>query len=616
MAISINTNIASLAALRQISSVSKRLNTVFDRLSSGQRINKASDDAAGLAIANSLYADRRVYLQGVRNLNDGVSVLSIADNAIGTLSDIAIRLQELAEQSANGTYNNKQRIALDVEAQALKDEYNRIIKSTKFNGLNLLAGDFGEMRLQAGYGLEGSITTSVGGAIGTGAFDASGSLTAGSGPRGIESADLNGDGLADLVAANFGSASLSVYFGQESGGFSSATTLGAQTSPHSIAIKDVNNDGVLDIINGNWGSNSIGVFLGNGGGTFKAATYSVTGSGAEGIIAADFNADGNVDVATANFGGGNVSVLLGQGNGSFSSASNYTIGNGPQDVVATDLNNDGILDLAAASALDSSLSVLLGRADGTFNTRTVYSTVSGANRITSGDFNGDGNADIAAATGANSVALLLGQGNGTLGTASLFAVGTSPSSIAAGDFNGDGILDVATGDNGGTLSTLLGKGNGTFAAVTSLAAGFSSPEDMVTADFNGDGVLDLAAVNTGGTTISLFNGKTNPGVAPLLDFSLATMADARQALPVFKEKVAQLAAQRAQIGACESRTEVGTSVLQVSSENYAEAASRIMDADIAENSAELTRLTILQQAAIAVLAQANNQPALALNLLR
>jgi len=109
MAITLGSNIASLRGQRQLAKTSAELGTVFGRLSSGQRINKASDDAAGLSIADSLKANSRILIQGVQNLNDGLSLLSIADSAIENLSDIVIRLEELAAQAANGVYTNKQR---------------------------------------------------------------------------------------------------------------------------------------------------------------------------------------------------------------------------------------------------------------------------------------------------------------------------------------------------------------------------------------------------------------------------------------------------------------------------------------------------------------------------
>jgi len=150
MAINIRTNIPSLIAQRNLDSSSARLNTSYERLSSGLRINRARDDAAGLAIAESLKADSAVATVGIRNANDGISIISIADQAIGQIGSTLTRLAELAEQSANGVFANSQRSALQNEFVALQSEVERIAFTTKFNGLNLLSGG-GEVVFQVGF---------------------------------------------------------------------------------------------------------------------------------------------------------------------------------------------------------------------------------------------------------------------------------------------------------------------------------------------------------------------------------------------------------------------------------------------------------------------------------
>jgi len=161
-------------------------------------------------------------------------------------------------------------------------------------------------------------------------------------------------------------------------------------------------------------------------------------------------------------------------------------------------------------------------------------------------------------------------------------------------------------------------GNSTsFAASTSCSTGSAAngAASVTVADLNGDGVEDILTNNWSDNTVGIFFGSTVDGVALLLPFSLKTIPDSRQALPVFKRKLDQLAEQRGTIGSFQSRIGVATNVLQVASENFAAAASRITDADTAEESSRLVRLGILQQAASSVLAQANTQPALALQLL-
>ena len=114
------------------------------------RINKASDDAAGLAIADSLKADQRIASVAVRNANDGISAVSIADAALGQIGDVLARLAELAEQSANGVYSTVQRSALQNEFSSLASEIERIAVTTEFNGVVLLSGSAG-VTLQVGF---------------------------------------------------------------------------------------------------------------------------------------------------------------------------------------------------------------------------------------------------------------------------------------------------------------------------------------------------------------------------------------------------------------------------------------------------------------------------------
>ncbi len=150
MPITINSNIASLKAQRQLSTSTDALQKTYEKLSSGQRINRASDDAAGLAIADSLRASQRVALVAVRNANDGISTIAIADGALGQIGNVLSRLAELAEQSANGTYSTTQRSALQNEFVALGSEIERIAVTTVFNGVSLLSGT-SQIVLQVGF---------------------------------------------------------------------------------------------------------------------------------------------------------------------------------------------------------------------------------------------------------------------------------------------------------------------------------------------------------------------------------------------------------------------------------------------------------------------------------
>ena len=150
MAISIFSNASSLRAQRALTDAQGQLSSVFERLSSGSRINRASDDAASLAIATSLQSDVRTASAAIRNANDGISLISIADGALGQLTSVLTRMSELAEQSANGVYSNNQRSALANEFIALGSEIERIATTTSFNGINLLSGSQ-SLNLQVGF---------------------------------------------------------------------------------------------------------------------------------------------------------------------------------------------------------------------------------------------------------------------------------------------------------------------------------------------------------------------------------------------------------------------------------------------------------------------------------
>jgi flagellin len=140
MTLNIRTNVSSIKAQGNLNSSTERLRTAFERLSSGFRINRAADDAAGLSIAESLKVDSRIASVAIRNANDGISVVAITDGAIGEITNVLSRLGELASQSANGIYSNAQRSALQLEFTALYSEIERIAYTTEFNGLKLLSG--------------------------------------------------------------------------------------------------------------------------------------------------------------------------------------------------------------------------------------------------------------------------------------------------------------------------------------------------------------------------------------------------------------------------------------------------------------------------------------------
>lgn len=148
----INTNVASLTAQMNLSKTQGSLQTSIARLSSGLRVNSAKDDAAGLAIAERMNAQIKGFDVASRNANDGISMLQVADGALGKVSDNLQRMRELAVQSKNGTLNTTDRANLDREYQSLAEEVGRIATGTQFNGNDIFSSANKSVSLQIGTG--------------------------------------------------------------------------------------------------------------------------------------------------------------------------------------------------------------------------------------------------------------------------------------------------------------------------------------------------------------------------------------------------------------------------------------------------------------------------------
>ncbi|MDO5484390.1 MAG: flagellin, partial [Desulfovibrionaceae bacterium] len=137
----INNNSMASNVANTLTSHYSNLATSTQRLSSGLRVNSAADDAAGLAIRELMRADIAALHQGVRNANDAISLLQTADGALGIIDEKLVRMKELAEQAATGTYDSTQRLMIESEYQAMASEITRIANSTDFNGIHLLNGN-------------------------------------------------------------------------------------------------------------------------------------------------------------------------------------------------------------------------------------------------------------------------------------------------------------------------------------------------------------------------------------------------------------------------------------------------------------------------------------------
>ncbi|AWL11614.1 Flagellin [Saliniradius amylolyticus] len=203
MPLFVNTNVSSLNAQRQLMSSGNGLDQAFERLSSGFRINSASDDAAGLQITDRLQSQIMGLNQGNRNANDGISLAQTAEGAMNEMTSMFQRVRTLASQAANGSNTDEDRIAIQEEIRALMDEVNRIASDTTFGGQNLLDGSY-SASFQVGADAVQTIGFSmkeVGNtANGANSLTANGGFTL-SGIAGIASA-VSGNALTDVIGAN------------------------------------------------------------------------------------------------------------------------------------------------------------------------------------------------------------------------------------------------------------------------------------------------------------------------------------------------------------------------------------------------------------------------------
>jgi FG-GAP-like repeat/IPT/TIG domain len=353
-------------------------------------------------------------------------------------------------------------------------------------------------------------------------------------------ADLNGDGIPDVVTAT--DDKVVVQLGTSSGTFAAAigsplsfNNGSTETSPFFVAVADVNGDGWPDIITANYSTQNVSVFLGNGDGTFNAPIFSpvagmssLPSSDRSPFHAAigDVNGDSEVDIVVST-GGGEIFVLLGNGTGKFANAvgSPYPNASDQSTIVIQDMNGDGKPDIVTGSGASDQLHLLLNSGNGTFIPDTA-ATIQGVNpKITEvADVNRDGIPDIVTLNSSGSLTVLLGTSNGGFAAApgSPFALGSAgeyqPESLSIGDVNGDGIPDLLVTNLEGILTTetvFLGTGDGSFQADPSMVPSFGNGVEVaVLEDMNGDGRPDLVFSGRGTPVTQILLNSPIPQAGP------------------------------------------------------------------------------------------------------
>ena len=564
MSLVVNHNMMAMNAARNLTDIYGRLASSVQRLSSGMRINSAADDAAGLAIRELMRADIAVLNQGVRNASDGISMIQTAEGALSVIDEKLIRMKELAEQAATGTYTTAQREIMDSEYQAMAAEIDRIANATDFNGVKLLDGSLAA--LHAGSGLKVHFGT------GNSAAEDYYYLTVG-----------------DMRA-----------------------TVGTGLRVGNSDTRDTWTTNALNM------SSADGLFAGSDTGIF-GVQYTADGGhtwNTYGWVTVDSNDTLTSVVEEINQGPVWTSELVVGANGTSATLNGETLTiNGNVFTFAT-------VNGGTSTANTISLDNLTGTG-ATIANAIMYAINS---QCTLGD------------TSLNALATVSSSGLTVTIFHEEFGTPTSSTSLGVSTFVGTTTLSISsyTQTTGNPLgaSAVWQDDNGYELRLRQTRAGDNYQIRMLNPD---GGIIDYGSsgvtLTGGGLSLAYSAGnalddigvmdvasewtqsENGSGTTSWAAADILTQSAAQQALAGLDTAIQNKDTTRANLGAISNRLENTITQLRIQAENLQASESRISDVDVALEMTEFTRNNILAQAAVAMLAQANSLPSLALTLL-
>lgn len=321
-------------------------------------------------------------------------------------------------------------------------------------------------------------------------------------PRGAAIADFNEDGRPDLIVANRGSGSVTVFLATGPGTYGSGTPISIGGTPQAVSVADLNGDGHQDFA---VVASSVSVYHGNGQGAFSHALTHPTGTAPYSIAIGDVSGDGRPDMVIACQGSNAVAVHPALASGGFGTRVLFGTGASPYSVALADVTGDGILDAVTANYGSGTVSLLRGLSNGSFATRVDYAAGTSPIWVAAGDLNADGRADVVASNyGSASVSVLYSQAGGTLGGRQDLATSGSPYGVTITDVDRDGLPDIAVAQySSSTVGLWRAAAGGGFAARADLAAGTGAVM-VAAADLNADLYPDLVVPSYTGNTVSVF----------------------------------------------------------------------------------------------------------------
>ena len=639
----VNTNVKSLVSQDSLMKVGRDLSTAMERLSTGKRINSAKDDAAGLGISNRMTSQVRGLNMAIKNANDGISLMQTAEGALDEVTNSLQRMRELAVQAANGTNNALDRAALDAEVQQLKSEIDRTAKTTQFNSINLLDGTFQNKKLQIGDKANQTLNVGIQGAkvsdLGMGTAAAGGNVFIGGRLGFSDTANtisglfasagslnlvINGT-VISKIKANTNGASNTVLDMNDIVTAINNSRAGVTASAFNVATAAQVGTGVisstaaLTLTVSTLDDNSSLIVKVSNTGSMQEVVEKINAQGGAATVQARLTDDGKLQL----FNNSGAKIVVTDAIGGGTVGSNVAVGFKTADIF------QGMLKLESQTDNPVSISTLsnsLGKlgSDGASNTALKTLGLVQIGALRSGDL-------VTTSPGYSTEVLkdaYTYEGAGMANTATTWV---------AGEVKINGVDIYRTGQVTNTAAKKVQLIN-SFADQTGVFAEKMSNNAGVT-------VLRLNSVNNrpisidlGNDTIGTYGGFASHGLreinvgdayydtttptngggsgSSITGLNVLSATSATDALKAIDNAIEQVSQSRSQLGAYQNRLIATVNNLTNVVTNTEQSRSRILDTDYSKETTQLAKSQIIQQAATAMLAQANQQPQTVLALLK
>ena len=645
----VNTNVKSLVAQDSLMKSGRSLSTAMERLSTGKRINSAKDDAAGLSISNRMDSQIRGLTMAVKNANDGISLMQTAEGALDEVTNSLQRMRELAVQAVNGTNNAQDRAALDAEVQQLKSEIDRTAKTTQFNSINLLDGSYQNKILQIGDKANQTLKVGIAGAkvsdLGMGSSATGGNVFVG-GRIGFSDA-------SNTISTKFATdGSLSLVING-----TVISSIKADTSGANNAIKDIHD--ITTAINNSRSGVKASAFNQVTAAYAGSGTIASTGSFSILVSAVDTGAQITVKVTNTN---------------SLQEVADKINAQGGEETVKARINDEGKLVLfnnsgASITVTDDTnanatigMNQAIGFKSGDYFKGMLKLESETDNPVSIGVTGKLANSGTVTDDTANTALRTLGLvqikavRSGSVDTASTTSsitsteamkdaytyqgasITSSTSEWIAGEVKINGVDIYRSGQDTDTTAKTVNLINsfadetGVFATYGSNSSGSISitlnsvnnrpisvdlGNDSITTAYGGFASHGLNAVNVGD---SYYDGTKPTGAggsgSAITGLNVLSAASATDAIKSLDNAIEQVSMSRADLGALQNRLIATVNNLTNVVTNTEASKSRIMDTDYSKETTQLAKSQIIQQAATAMLAQANQAPQMVMSLLK